>query len=94
MIVSSCTVTVNNPKPTMGYVKFLNTCSVSVLGLTVQYQVQNISGLGQAWPSAVAYGNYSLLKEVTPHSGPFTITGDIQPAGGSVTSGSWISATP
>jgi hypothetical protein len=89
MLGTSCTIKVDNPKPTVAYVKFLNTHSETVSGLTVYFSVRNLSGLGQSWPDVVSYGSQSVLQEVTPHSGDFTITGEVAAAGGAWTSGSW-----
>jgi hypothetical protein len=89
MIVSSCTVTVNNPKPTTAWVHFYDNVSQTVTGGTLTYSVQSLSGLGQSWPDPIAYQGVSALKEITPHSGTFTITGEVRFSGGSWTAGSW-----
>jgi hypothetical protein len=89
MFTTSCVLKVDNPKPTVAYVHFLNTHSETVSGLAIHFQVRNLSGLGQSWPDVVAYGSQSALMEVTPHSGDFTVTGEIAATGGAWTSGSW-----
>jgi hypothetical protein len=89
MLNLGCTLLVTTPTPTMGYVKFLNIHAETVSGLTIHFSVRSLSGLGQTWPDVVSYGSQSVVKEVTPHSGDFSISGEIGAAGGAWTSGSW-----
>jgi hypothetical protein len=80
-----------SPAPTVGYVKFHNAFVQGAVGFSIYYKVRTLAGLGQSWPDEIPYGGQSALKTVTPHSGTFTISGEVYPA--SVDAGSWTAGT-
>jgi hypothetical protein len=87
-----CTINLAPATPTVGYVKFVNAVAYIIPGDTVHYYVRNLSGLDQTWSAEIAYGSQSIVKEVTPFSGTFSIAGEIQSelsASGTWVGGSW-----
>lgn len=87
LLTLQCEIT--GPDSDKAYVQFLNTVKQDIVGGEVQYRVRNITALNESWPEEVAYGSKTAIKEVTPHTGDFTVGGEIKADGGTWTSGSW-----
>ncbi len=86
---SGCVTVVDNT-PTTAWLKFTNVNKEEITVGTIKYSMKNISALGVSWNEEVSYGNQTSIKEVTPHSGTFTVTGSIgQPGMGAWESGEW-----
>ncbi|MGL1936356.1 MAG: hypothetical protein OCD01_15100 [Fibrobacterales bacterium] len=86
-----CEITVTEPAPTVGSIKFVNKVEQELVGVnTIKYSIRNISTLNQSWQETISFGSTSETKEVSVHTGTLVISGEIKSSVDSEwTAGTW-----